>query len=59
MPTGRLMESPSKPSDPTLISLSFAAEGSEVYLEYSMSRRNVVETWANCEFLGHSEWEDQ
>ena len=48
-----------KPSDPDLVSLSFAAEGKEIYLEYIMSRRNVVETWANCEFLGHSEWEDQ
>ena len=48
-----------KPSDPNLASISFATEGNEVYLQYAMSGSKVVETWANCEYIGHSEWEKE
>ena len=47
------------PSDVYLMGLAFAEEGSRVYLTYAKDRRIVVEEWENCEFLGHSEWEDQ
>ena len=45
----------------TLLSISFAVDGNKVYLEYKheSSDRVVVETWANCEYLGHSDWQDQ
>lgn len=44
--------------DVYLTSIAFAVEGNEVYLEYTKDDRRVVETWANCEFLGHSNWRD-
>ena len=40
----------------SLASISFATEGSNVYLEFHASGQNVFETWAQCEYLGHSEW---
>lgn len=47
--------------DPTrarLMSLRFSVESSEVYIAYELNDKYVVETWAHCEFLDHSEWED-
>lgn len=44
--------------DVYLTSIAFAVEGNEVYLEYTKDDRRVVETWANCEFLGHSNWRE-
>ena len=46
------------PADVDLISISFSVNSSEIYLEYILSKRKVVETWAHCEYLGHSEWTD-
>ena len=45
--------------DPTSVylqSISFEEDSSHVYLEYTKDSRKVVEKWAHCEFLGHSEW---
>ena len=44
------------PTDVYLTSISFSVSSSEVYLQYSKGDETVFETWANCEFLGHSEW---
>lgn len=44
------------PSDAELSSISFGVDSSHVYLEFSISGQIVVEKWAHCEFLGHSEW---
>ena len=45
------------PADVDLASLSFASEGTKVYLEYvADGGGTVVEEWANCEYLGHSDW---
>ena len=40
-----------------LSSISFDVDSSNVYLQYTTNDRTVVEKWAHCEFLGHSEWE--
>ena len=47
--------------DPTTVylqSISFEEDSSHVYLEYTKDSRKVVEKWAHCEFLGHSEWSE-
>jgi len=44
------------PTDADLISISFSVDGSDIHLEYMLSKKKVVETWANCEYLGHSKW---
>ena len=45
------------PTDVHMGSISFATEGAKVYLEFVASGGGkVVEEWANCEYLGHSEW---
>ena len=36
--------------------ISFGMDSNDLYLEYFKDGRAVVETWAHCEFLGHSEW---
>ena len=46
------------PKDARLMSLSFSVDSSEVFIEYELNKRYVVETWAHCEYLGHSEWTD-
>ena len=46
------------PSDADLISISFGVGSSNVYLEYAISGRIVVEKWSHCDYLGHSEWSD-
>lgn len=46
------------PTDVYLQSISFEEEGNAVYLEYLLDARKVVEKWAHCEYLGHSEWSD-
>ncbi len=46
------------PKDSHLMSFSFSVDSSEVYIEYKLNERYVVETWAHCEYLGHSEWTD-
>ncbi|MCY3709176.1 MAG: hypothetical protein OXG26_09785 [Caldilineaceae bacterium] len=40
-----------------LSSISFDVDSSNVYIQYTTNDRTVVEKWAHCEFLGHSEWE--
>jgi len=45
------------PARARLMSLRFSVDSSEVYIAYELSDKYVVETWAHCEFLGHSEWE--
>ena len=40
-----------------LSSISFDVDSSNVYIQYTTNNRTVVEKWAHCEFLGHSEWE--
>ena len=47
------------PEDVYLRGISFGVENSNVYLWYEKSGRFVVETWAHCEFLSHSEWGDE
>jgi len=47
------------PSDVYLRGISFEVEGDHVYLKYGKGNRVVVEKWAHCEFLGHSDWEDK
>lgn len=47
------------PTDVYLRAISFGVEGSNVYLRYEKDGKIVVETWANCEYLGHSDWEDE
>ena len=47
------------PASVSLQSISFEEDGSHVYLEYNKSGRKVVEKWAHCEFLGHSEWSEK
>lgn len=44
------------PADADLVRISFSVDSSEVYLEFRLSKRTVVETWGHCKFLGHSEW---
>ena len=44
------------PTDVQLTSISFNVNNSDVYLQYSKGDETVFETWANCEFLDHSEW---
>lgn len=44
------------PARARLMSFSFSVESSEIYIEYELNKRYVVETWAHCEYLGHSEW---
>ncbi len=46
------------PADVSLSSIFFATHTNHVYLEYRKSEKRVVETWAHCQFLSHSEWED-
>lgn len=46
------------PMQADLVSISFGVETSHVYFEYEISGKHVVEKWAHCEFLGHSEWTD-
>ena len=41
----------------SLSSISFDVDSSNVYIQYTTNDRTVVEKWAHCEFLGHSEWE--
>lgn len=48
------------PDDVYLSSIAFSVDSNHVFLQYGKSPgRTVVETWANCEFLGHSEWEER
>ena len=44
------------PKDARLMGFSFSVDSSETYIEYTLSAKYVIETWANCEFLGHSKW---
>lgn len=44
------------PNDADLVSISFGIEDSRIYLEYDISGQQVVEEWAHCEYLGHSNW---
>ena len=44
------------PSDVYIQSISFGVGSNAVYLEYLVNDRKVVEKWAHCEYLGHSEW---
>lgn len=45
------------PDDDVYLSgISFGVDSNHVYLEYIRDDRFVVEQWAHCEFLGHSEW---
>lgn len=44
--------------DVYLSSISFAVHTNHVYIEYTKDERRVVEKWAHCQFLGHSEWEE-
>ena len=46
------------PDDAYLHSISFGVVSDHVYLEYTINDRKVVEKWAHCEFLGHSEWKE-
>ena len=46
------------PTDVYLRSISFEVDSSNVYLKYEKDGSIVVEKWAHCEFLGHSEWEE-
>lgn len=46
------------PMDADLVSISFGVGSSHVYLEYEVSGKHVIEKWAHCEFMGHSEWSD-
>ncbi len=46
-------------SDVWLLSISFSVETNDVYLEYVKDGHKVVEQWAHCEFVGHSEWEEE
>lgn len=44
------------PETVNLESISFSVDSSDVFLEYEKSGRMVVEKWAHCEFVGHSDW---
>ena len=44
------------PADADLVSISFSVDSSDIYLEYMVSNKKVVEKWAHCEYRGHSEW---
>ena len=44
------------PGDGRWESIAFSKKGDAIYIEYSVKNRRVVEVWANCEFLDHSEW---
>lgn len=46
------------PSDVYLAGIYFATHTNHVYLEYTINEKRVVEKWAHCQFLDHSEWED-
>lgn len=46
------------PASVNLESISFSVGTSDVFLEFEKSGRIVVEKWANCEYLGHSEWSE-
>ena len=46
------------PDDVDFRSISFGVGSNHVYLEYTKDSRKVVEKWAHCEFLGHSEWSE-
>ena len=46
------------PTDVYLRSISFGVGSNNVYLKYEKDGSIVVEKWAHCEFLGHSEWEE-
>ncbi len=41
-----------------LSSISFDVDSSNVYIQYTTNNRTVMEKWAHCKFLDHSEWED-
>ena len=43
-------------ADVYLMSISFGVGTNHIYLEYEKDGRVVVEKWAECEFLSHSEW---
>jgi len=44
-------------SDVDLISISFGVGSSNVYLEFDTDvGHRVVEKWAHCKYLGHSNW---
>lgn len=46
------------PNDVYLSNIAFNVDSSHVYLRFGKrgTGRSVVETWANCKFLDHSEW---
>ena len=44
------------PHDVDLHSFSFATHTNHVYIEYGKGDKRVLEKWAHCQFLGHSEW---
>ena len=44
------------PDDARWESIAFAKKGDAIHIEYLLKNRTVIEVWANCEFLDHSEW---
>ena len=47
------------PSDVYLQSISFGVGSNHVYFGYGIGDKIVVERWAHCDFLGHSEWAEE
>ena len=44
------------PMSADLTSIAFEVDSSNVYLEFNLEGQTVVEKWAHCKYLGHSEW---
>ena len=44
--------------DVYLSSISFDVDSSDIYIQYTTNDRTVMERWAHCEFLDHSEWKN-
>lgn len=44
------------PMDADLVSIAFGVGSSNVYLEFNLEGQTVVEKWAHCKYLGHSNW---
>ena len=44
------------PASVYLRSISFGVGSNHVYLKYEKDGSIVVEKWAHCEYLGHSDW---
>ena len=47
------------PMDADLASISFGVGSNHTYLEYDISGKTVVEKWAHCEYLGHTDWRER